>query len=345
MKFFYVIILSLVFLSSGFFAAEGYTFQKLYEIEVELESTERNSINEGMGRALKELMVKLTGSSRINLHQEIRKAVNQPQGYISQYRLSSRGEKIIGTFSFNGEIIRKLLSDNSLPLWIGIKPKVLLFLPCEEQFSLINENKSSLEKVDELCSQAKHNIVRIGESRNIIFIKPNLDLTDLRYINVYQPKSNYDFLDKIATRYSLQNWTICFIHDEFGVLMDKPNCLSSDSSQERVNLTRTVEILASALSQDFQLKIDPNLRSEVKLLISGIEKYTDLVLVEEIIQSNVLVISFRLSLIQGSSVIYQVDIKGTISDLKKLMNVNPHLSNQQSSKSNIELEYFFRSRG
>ena len=57
MKFFYIIILNLIFLSSSFFAEEGYTFQKLYEVEVELESTDKNSINEGMGKALKELMV------------------------------------------------------------------------------------------------------------------------------------------------------------------------------------------------------------------------------------------------------------------------------------------------
>ena len=139
----YIIILNLIFLSSSFFAEEGYTFQKLYEVEVELESTDKNSINEGMGKALKELMVKLSGTSGVNVDQEIRKATSQPEVYISQYKLSSRNEKIIGTFSFNGESIRKLLSDNSLPLWIGIKPKILLFLPCEEQVGLIHQDKSS----------------------------------------------------------------------------------------------------------------------------------------------------------------------------------------------------------
>jgi len=64
--------------------------------------------------------------------------------------------------------------------------------------------------------------------------------------------------------------------------------------------------------------------------------------VEEIIQSNVLVISFRLSSIQGSSVIYQVDIKGTISDLKKLMNVNPLLISQPGADGKEELKYVFK---
>ena len=345
MKFFYLIILNIIFLSSSFFAEEGYTFQKLYEVEVELESTDKNSINEGMGEALKELMVKLSGASKINLDQEIKKATSHPEGYISQYKLSSRNEKIIGTFSFNGETIRKLLSDNSLPLWIGIKPKILLFLPCEEQLGLIHKDKNSMGQIDELCFQAKRDIVRIGDTRNIIFIKPSLDLTDLRYIDVYQPKSINDFLDKITERYSLSSWITCFIHDEFGVMMDKPNCLSPDSFQERINIEQTIEILATSLSEDFQLRIDPNLRAEIKLLISGIQGYSDLVLVEEIIESNVLVISSNLDSIQGSSIIYQLEIKGSISDLEKLMNVNPHLSQQQDAQNNLLLEYLFRSKG
>ena len=344
MKFFYLIILNLIFLSSSFFAEEGYTFQKLYEVEVELESTDKNSINEGMGEALKELMVKLSGASRINLDQEIKKATSHPEDYISQYKLSSRNEKIIGTFSFNGETIRKLLSDNSLPMWIGIKPKILLFLPCEEQLGLIHKDKNSMGQIDELCFQAKRDIVRIGDTRNIIFIKPSLDLTDLRYIDVYQPKSINDFLDKITERYSLSSWITCFIHDEFGVLTDEPSCLSP-ISQAKTSLIETVEILANELSKDFQLNVNPNLRNEVKLLISGVNKYTDLVLMEEVLQSNALVISYSLNSIKGSSITYKVEIIGQITDLEKLMNTNPILLNQQSSKDKGELEYFFRGKG
>ena len=80
-------------------------------------------------------------------------------------------------------------------------------------------------------------------------------------------------------------------------------------------------------------------------MISGIQGYSDLVLVEEIIESNVLVISSNLDSIQGSSIIYQLEIKGSIADLEKLMNVNPHLSQQQDAQNNLLLEYLFRSKG
>ena len=110
-------------------------------------------------------------------------------------------------------------------------------------------------------------------------------------------------------------------------------------------MEQTIEILATSLSEDYQLRIDANLRAEIKLLISGIQRYSDLVLVEEIIESNVLVISSHLDSIQGSSITYQVEIKGSIADLEKLMNVNPHLSRRKDTQNNLQLEYLFRSRG
>ena len=344
MKIFYLIIFIFTVLSTSSLSEEGFAFQGLYEVEVELEGSDRNSIHQGMGKALESLMIKLSGSSEVSADPEIRKAVKSPEGYISEYRLSSKGETILGIFSFSGEIVRKLLSDNSLPLWIGAKSIVLLFLPCKAQDGLLTYDKKSFEHQKELCSQVKKDLERIGNSRNIIFIEPSLDLTDLRYMDLYMPKSINDFLDKIASRYNLLNWTICYIHDEFGVLTNEPSCLSPVSSQAKSSLIQTVEILANELSKDFQLNVDTNLRNEVKLLISGVDKYTDLVLLEEVLQSNTLVLSYSLNSIEGYSVTYNVEIMGQITDLEKLMNTNPFLLNQQSSKDSSELKYFFKGK-
>ena len=59
----------------------------------------------------------------------------------------SEEENILAVFSFNGEEVRKLLSDNSLPLWIGIKPKVLLFLPCKSDSFLMIDHQEILSLI------------------------------------------------------------------------------------------------------------------------------------------------------------------------------------------------------
>lgn len=343
MKTIYLIIFYLVIFPLSLNCEEGSAFQELYEIEVELESSERSSINRGMKKALEDLMIQLSGSSEINKYEVIKKELNDPEDYIGEYRLSVRNEKIFGIFSFNGELVRKLLSDNSLPLWIGIKPKILMFLPCKFQVDLPGGEEIT-EKHKQLCIQVNKDLLAKANLRNIVFIEPSLDLTDLKYLDLYQPKSDNDFLNKIALRYGLKSWIICYIQDEFGILKVEPTCLTKISSSKGNSLNKTVKFLANELSKDFQLKIDPNIKVGVSLVISGIEQYTDLVLLEDIIRANPLVVSFNLTSILGSSVTYQLNIKGQPSDLKKLMNVNPLMVDQQNSWDSADLHYFFRGR-
>ena len=112
----------LLCISQSICGEEGYAFKELYEVQVELKGTDRVSINEGMKLAFQNLMLTLSSNSEINSYPAVSKAVKDSEKYISEYRLSSEDDSILAIFSFNGEEVRKLLSENSLPLWIGIKP-------------------------------------------------------------------------------------------------------------------------------------------------------------------------------------------------------------------------------
>ena len=144
---------------------------------MELEGTDRVSIDEGMKLAFQNLMLTLSGNSEINTYPAVVKAVKDSEKFISEYRLSSEADSILAIFSFSGEEVRKLLSENSLPLWIGIKPKVLLFLPCKSESFLIVYEEEILIKRQESCSEIKSKINSRGSMRNIVFIEPVLDLS------------------------------------------------------------------------------------------------------------------------------------------------------------------------
>ena len=335
-------VLFLISFSASFYGEEGYAFKKFYEIEVELDGTDRDSVTEGMGRALKNLMISLSGVSDINNQAIVEKAIEDSERYVTEYRLSSEAENILGTFSFNGEEVRKLLSSNNLPLWIGIKPKILTFLPCKSQSFLILDEQDVFMQRNKLCTEVEKRLSRRGSIRNIIFIEPILDLIDLKFIDLYQPKSDQVFLNKISSRYGLDNWMVCYIQDEYGILIEEPLCLSPISDLQRISLEEIVDLLADELSKEYQLNINPNLRNELKILISGIEKYDQIVSLENIIRSNALVISHNINSISGNSVSYLLEIRGEISDLETLMNVNPLLIRQPRVEGEEELKYFFK---
>ncbi len=320
---------------------EGYAFQEFYEIEAQLEGADRLSIIEGMKFAFQELMLTLSGNSEINNTPSLIRAAKDPERYVSEYRLFSKGGKIVGSFSFNGEEVRNLLSENSLPLWIGVKPKVLLFLPCKSDSFLVVDQREVLEKRKELCSQIKENIYSRGVNRNIIFIEPSLDFIDLKTINLYEPRADQEFLNKISLRYNLEEWMICYIQDEYGLFILEPLCLSPVSAFKETSLSKMVDLLADELTKDFQLKIDPNIRNELKVFISDLSTFEDLISLEKIIRSNALIDSYSISSISSGSVAYSLMVRGQIIDLKRLMDVNPLLVSKPSNLDKDELRYSF----
>ena len=342
MKKIYLVYVFLLCISQSICGEEGYAFKELYEIQVELKGTDRVSINEGMKLAFQNLMLTLSSNSEINSYPAVSKAVKDSKKYISEYRLSSENDSILATFSFNGEEVRKLLSENSLPLWIGIKPKVLLFLPCKSESFLIVDEEEILIKRQENCSEIKSKINSRGSMRNIVFIEPVLDLIDLKYLNLYEPRSDQDFLNKISSRYGLENWMVCYLQNEHGILIKEPFCLSPISNFRKISLNDMIDTLADELSKDFQLNIDPNSRSELTISVSGVEEYKDLFNVERIIETNALVNAYSIGSISGDTVTYLLSVRGQVSDLEKLMNVNPLLTIQSSQESGIDLEYFYQ---
>ena len=342
MKKFYLVYLFLLCISPSIYGEEGYVFKELYEIQVELEGTDRVSIDEGMKLAFQNLMLTLSGNSEINTYPAVVKAGKDSDKFISEYRLSSEADSILAIFSFNGEEVRKLLSENSLPLWIGIKPKVLLFLPCKSESFLIVDEEEILIKRRESCTEIKSKIDTRGSMRNIVFIEPVLDLIDLKYINLYEPRSDQEFLNKISSRYGLEDWMICYIQNEYGLLITEPFCLSPLSDFKRITLNDMVDKLADELSKDFQLNIDPNIKTELRISVSGVEEHNDLLNVEKIIETNALVYAYSIGSISSDTVTYVLSIRGQVSDLEKLMNVNPLLTNQPSRGNGIALEYFYQ---
>ena len=342
MKKIYLVYVFLLCISLPVCGEEGYAFKELYEVQVELKGTDRVSINEGMKLAFQNLMLTLSSNSEINSYPAVSKAVKDSEKYISEYRLASEDDSILAIFSFNGEEVRKLLSENSLPLWIGVKPKVLLFLPCKSESFLIVDEEEILIKRQKNCSEIKSKINSRGSMRNIVFIEPVLDLIDLKYLNLYEPRSDQDFLNKISSRYGLENWMVCYVQNEHGILIKEPFCLSPISNFRKISLNDMIDTLADELSKDFQLNIDPNSRSELTISVSGVEEYKDLFNVERIIETNALVNAYSIGSISGDTVTYLLSVRGQVSDLEKLMNVNPLLTIQSSQESGIDLEYFYQ---
>ena len=94
------IIYILIFSFSLIESSEVYGLKNTYEVETALNGTDKSSIEEGMQDALKNLMVRITGSTTVALDRKLNKLYRNPEQYITQYKLNSSDGVINATFFF-----------------------------------------------------------------------------------------------------------------------------------------------------------------------------------------------------------------------------------------------------
>ena len=320
-------LLASLLISISFFinSEEGIAFKENYEVSIELEGTDKKSIGEGMSLALKELTINISGNSEVIKEASIKKALRDPESLITQYKLTSEEELIKGIFTFDGKAIRKLLSSNKLPLWIGQKQKALLFLPCRNNVLSTLVDQNDINAFNDLCINSSNSLKEAALERNIILIEPSLDLSDLNSITFFKDYSDAGFLKNISSRYGLKYWSICKIQDEFGMLLDEAKCLTSVTEDQFFSTKEMVNILANETNKEVQILVNTEKLTSINLEFSGIEEFSDFLRLKELVSSNVLVKRSELISIEDNTLMFYLEITGGEEDLRKLMDSNPSL--------------------
>ena len=108
----YILLLSYSLIESR----EVYGLKDSYEVNIELNGSDKASIEEGMREALKKLIIRVTGSTEVSSSSKLNKLYRNPQQYINQYKLSSSDEVLSVKFFFEGNRIRNFLSEFSISL-------------------------------------------------------------------------------------------------------------------------------------------------------------------------------------------------------------------------------------
>lgn len=321
----YLLILSYSFMESD----EVYGLKNIYEVNIELSGSDKTSIEEGMREALKTLMIKITGSTDIALSSNLNQLYRNPEKYINQYKLKVSDEVINANFFFEGNKIRNFLSDNQLPLWLLKESIVMVYIPCELESSV-----NILESFDrKKCNALKGNLSRLSEKRVVELAYPILDFKDLIYLDSLSSISYSAFMNKTIRRYSLENWIACFIRDDFGVLLEKANCISSVSNSA-ANLDQVFDSLINSINSRNSLIVNKKESTKNKVTIEGIFDYFTLEKVTEELRSQIIVTELNLDSVSKASIEFELSTYGSIEDLKNLLNINSNFIQSENSSEN-----------
>ena len=321
----YFLILSYSLMESE----EVYGLKNIYEVKIELGGSDKTSIEEGMREAIKTLMVKVTGSTDVALSSKLNKLYRNPERYINQYKLMVSDEVISANFFFEGNKIRNFLSDNQLPLWLLKESIVMPYMPCELESSINLLESLGREK----CNDLKKDLSSLSKKRVVELAYPILDFKDLNFLDSLSSISYSAFMNKTVKRYSLENWIVCLIRDDFGVILDKPSCISS-VSKRAANLDQTFNRLINQINSRNSLIVNKKERTKNKVSIEGVFDYFTLEKVTEKLKSQIIVTGINLDSINKASIEFELSTYGSVEDLKNLLDINSNFIQLENSSEN-----------
>lgn len=339
-KFFYI-LLFICTLSNQIFTEQAYGLKDSYDIRVDLQGSDKVSINKGMEQALKALIVKVSGSSKTLESLNDNNLLNNPQKYVNEYRLENNEEEgLQGNFSFSGRLIRQALIENTLPLWIGKSSTILVYLPClTETVGSLNKNTA----LNVACLNSKQEIQNISVTRLSYAAFPSMDLIDLNLLDVLRPLPTNVFMSKITKRYDLSDWLACFNKDDFGIVIEKPYCISSINTNAD-SPEKTLNELINFINNKFQVQIDDTLEATIPVIVRNVRGQEALKEVLENISNNILVKNLNLKTIQNNDIKLSVQVFGSKIDFKKIMIANEEFDHSPDDEDRIALSFIYKKR-
>ncbi len=295
---------------------EIFSLKNQYEVEIGIEGTDQNSVKKGMKSALSSLLISLSGNSTILNKLPVKKALNNPETFISQYKLELTEDGLISIFSFEGSSLRLFFSENSLPLWVSKNPIILTFLPCKEDPSYLYNSE---EKI--ICDSLEKSLKDLSSARNSKVTYPLMDLKDINYFESLNSLSANRFMNKLNRRYLASSWILCFTKDSFGISLDAPICQSSESKGQRP-LEQTYNELLDIINLEQSLVVDQSLKNITKIKISGISNFSKLEDLVRNINTQVLVYDAIINEIEDDQVIVSISHYGQKEDFLDLLEKN-----------------------
>ena len=307
---------------------EIFSLKKSYDSQVFIEGTDQVSIKQGMQLALSSLLVNLSGNSKIVNEKSIRAMMNVPEKYVTQYKLGTEDKKIYASFIFEGDLIRSYLSENELPLWLSNDNLILSYLPCKEESDTIKS-----EEENEKCNQLEEILNDLSSKRNSIIANPLMDLKDINYFESLGSISTERFMKRISRRYEVGPWLLCLIKDEFGLLLNKPKCLSSLGKQS--SPSEALNDLLDKVNSKKSLVVDKNIKNKTSIRVIGITNLANLENVLNDLKSQVLVYGVTLKKVEGDTLDILLSHFGKSEDLKNLLNINDNFKGMDNSSVKV----------
>lgn len=182
MRFWHLIVLLGLVLVSGTYAPPvgAVEISGLYRATVPVADRAQASRDEAFRQALAQVLVKVSGDSKIVFLSAAKKVLKNPSSFVQEYAYTGKGDALRLQVKFEPEAINQWLIRNKLPLWSRERPLVIWWVGVEES----SRQRFILGRL----ASARHSALMqaIGKTaalRGVPVIFPLLDLEDRREVS------------------------------------------------------------------------------------------------------------------------------------------------------------------
>ncbi|MGR5066388.1 DUF2066 domain-containing protein [Photobacterium sp. DNB22_13_2] len=329
--------IALLFLALLALPLKAATVTNLYQAQVALPDTDRQSEQAARKQALEQVLIKVSGQSNIVENEVVAKALGSSNQYVSQFSYANRDGQRTLLLTFDRSRIRNLLTQANSTFWSEQRPSVLVWL-------VEDANRSRDIIWDQSSNDLANRIKDDGDRRGVPVLIPIGDFEDVTAIST--PDIWGGFVQPIATasqRYQPQavlvvrarqqdneqvslNWQLYSGNvEQLGRNQIVPS-EGRNSGETATSVAQMVDSVADILATKYAVPLGGDTSGQLAVVVENIQSSKDFFTLERMITDLTSVAAVNAYRIQGDQVEFTVQLLTTEDVFQRELSQDSRLS-------------------
>ncbi|WP_394224181.1 DUF2066 domain-containing protein [Alteromonas gracilis] len=170
------------------------------EAQIQVDDQSQRTQQAALKRALRQVFVKMSGSTSVLDNAGVRAAITSPQSLLRSYQFDYDNGKTYYVAEFDQAKLSEILQREMLPLWGDRRPETIVWLAKED------EREARVILDESLNSELQYVLKQTAKERGVPLSLPLMDLTDNVTISTYDVWGRFvGPLRKASVRYGVDN--------------------------------------------------------------------------------------------------------------------------------------------
>lgn len=315
------------------------TVTNLYQAQVVLPDTDKQSEQHAREKGLEQVLIKVSGQSSVGQNDVIRKAMANSSPYISQFGYGNlNGERTL-ELTFNSGQIRNLLTQAHSTLWSEQRPTILVWM-------VEDANREREIQWDQSGNSLELQMKKAADRRGVPLMMPIGDFDDVTAINI--PDLWGGFVQPIADasmRYHPDAVLVVRARQKgsddvdlaWQLFTQKPEQLVSSqqapsegqaAGSVAIAITEMINEVADRLAAKYAVPLGGASEGNFAIQLANVQTTEDFFALERMLTNLTSVASVNASRLRGDNVIFDVNLLSTEDAFRRELGQDGRISQQ-----------------